>query len=138
MNFAFCRSLGQSRPVTQPLALLLYEDLMPGSQLVNRLQDLHYRVQPLADATQMAESARSTRPMLILADLASTRADVCAAIAQLRKDPVTTHVPVIAFTDEGAEQLQAAGRQAGATLVVTDSAVLNHLPQLLEQALHLE
>ena len=31
--------------MTQPLALVFYEKLMPGSQLVNRLQDLNYRVQ---------------------------------------------------------------------------------------------
>lgn len=124
--------------MTQPLALVVYEDLMPGSQLVNRLQDLHYRVQPVPDASQLSDYARSEGPMLVFADLSSSGTDICAAIARLKSDPATAHIPVIAFADEGADQLQSAGRQAGATLVVTDSAVLSHLAQLLEQALHVE
>lgn len=124
--------------MTQPLALVLYEDLMPGSQLVNRLQDLHYRVQSVADAGRLSDCARSEGPMLVFADLSSNRTDIGAAIARLKQDPATAHIPVIAFADEGADELQSAGRQAGATLVVTDCAVLSHLPQLLEQALHVE
>ena len=124
--------------VTQPLALVLYEDLMPGSQLVNRLQDLHYRVQPVSDAGQLCDLARNEGPMLVFADLSSGRRDICAVIARLKQEPTTAHIPVVAFADEGADQLQSAGRQAGATLVVTDSAVLSHLPQLLERALHVD
>ena len=48
--FAICRPLFQASRMTQPLALVLYEKLLPGSQLVNRLQDLNYRVQAIADA----------------------------------------------------------------------------------------
>ena len=47
--FAFYRPLFQASCMTQPLALVLYEKLLPGSQLVNRLQDLNYRVQTIAD-----------------------------------------------------------------------------------------
>ena len=39
--------------MTQPLALVLYEKLLPGSQLVNRLQDLNYRVQVIPDAEKL-------------------------------------------------------------------------------------
>jgi CheY-like chemotaxis protein len=76
--------------------------------------------------------------MLVLADLESTGADICAVIASLRQQPATAHIPVIAFALEDALQLQAAARRAGATLVVNDAALLNHLPQLLDQALQLE
>ena len=109
---------------------------MPGSQLVNRLQDLHYRVQPIADPRQLTDCAQKEGPMLIFTDLAFGGADIPAVIAALKQNPETTHIPVIAFADDTAEQLQAAARQAGATLVVTDAAVLAHLPQLIEQALH--
>lgn len=124
--------------MTQPLALVLYEKLMPGSQLVNRLQDLNYRVQPLTDANQVAACAQSEGPMLIVTDLESSHADVCALIAGLRKNPVTAHIPILAFADETAEPLQVAARQAGATLVVSNTALLAHLPQLLEQVLRVE
>jgi CheY-like chemotaxis protein len=124
--------------VTQPLALVLYEKLMPGSQLVNRLQDLNYRVQPLTDSTQLAAMAKSEGPMLIFTDLESSHADICAIIAGLRRSPDTAHIPLLAFADETAELLQVAARQAGATVVVSNTALLAHLPNLLEQALRVE
>lgn len=121
--------------VIQPLALVVYEKLMPGSQLVNRLQDLNYRVQPLSDVSQLAAVAKSEGPMFIFADLEFGHSDMCGVIAKLRKDPETTHIPILAFANESAEPLQAAGRRAGATLVVSNTALLAHLPNLLEEAL---
>jgi CheY-like chemotaxis protein len=124
--------------VTLPLAIVFYEDLMPGSQLVNRLQDLQYRVQAVTDPGELVPVAGSVGPMLILADLVSSRADICALIKQLRSDPGTAHVPVIAFGDDAEEGLQKAARAAGATLVVADSAILTHLTQFIERALQVE
>ena len=124
--------------MTQPLALVLYEKLLPGSQLVNRLQDLNYRVQAIADADRLIECAEQAKPMLVLADLASTRNDVCAALARMKQNAATTHLPVVAFSEEGAADLQAAAQAAGATLVVSEAAILNHLPQILDQALQVE
>ena len=111
---------------------------MPGSQLVNRLQDLNYRVQPLTDANQLAACAQSEGPMLIVADLESSHADICAIIAGVRRSPDTAHIPILAFADETAEPLQAAARQAGATVVVSNPALLAQLPDLLEQVLRVE
>ena len=69
----------------EPLALVLYEKLLPGSQLVNRLQDLSYRVQTLADPALLVEQAEQAKPMLVLADLESTRNNVCGALARLKQ-----------------------------------------------------
>ena len=124
--------------MTQPLALVLYEKLLPGSQLVNRLQDLNYRVQAITDASRLVECAEQAKPMLVLADLASTHSDVCAALARLKQYASTKHLPVIAFSDQGAVELQAAAHTAGATLVVSEAAILNQLPQILDQALQVE
>ena len=122
----------------QPLALVVYEKLLPGSQLVNRLQDLNYRVQAVPDADKLVEVAENSPPMLVLADLESTRKNVTPAISRLRQNPATRHVPVIAFTESEEASILKDAQAAGATLVVTDTAILNHLPQLLEQALRLE
>ena len=124
--------------MTEPLALVLYEKLLPGSQLVNRLQDLNYRVQPLTEASRLAECAEQAKPMLLLADLESTRENICAAIARLKQNPATQHLPVIAFSSVQTAETQAAAQAAGVTLLVTDTAILNHLPQFLEQALHVD
>jgi CheY-like chemotaxis protein len=124
--------------MTQPLALVLYEKLLPGSQIVNRLQDLKYRVQAIADASRLVERAEQTKPLLVLADLESTRDNVCAVLAQLRQNPTTKHLPVIAFSPEATPELQSAAHAAGATLVVSETAILNHLPQILDEALQVE
>ena len=122
----------------QPLALVLYERLLPGSRLVKLLQDLKYRVQAITDATLLLECAEQAKPMLVLADLESARKNVCDAIGRLKKNGATQHIPVIAFGAENGSPLEAAAKTAGASLVVGESALLNHLPQVLEQALQFE
>lgn len=124
--------------MTQPLALVLYEKLLPGSQLVNRLQDLKYRVQTLSEAARLAETAEQCKPMLVLADLEPNPKNVCEAIARLKQTQATQHLPVVTFGAEQDAALQTAARTAGATLIVSESALLNHLPQVLEQALQIE
>ena len=122
----------------QPLALVLYERLLPGSQLVNRLQDLNYRVQAISDASMLVECAEQARPMLVFADLESTRNNICSAIARLRQNSATRHLPVVAFGAERSPDSQQAAQDAGVTLIVSEQALLNHLPECLQQALEVE
>ena len=123
--------------MTQPLALVLYEKLLPGSQLVNRLQDLNYRVQTISDPSMLSQCAEQTKPILVVADLESTQ-NVFNALTLLKQNPATSHLPIIGFSkDDGADQ-RASAEKAGITLFVTEAAILNHLPQLLERALELE
>jgi CheY-like chemotaxis protein len=124
--------------MTQPLALVIYEDLLPGTQLVNRLQDLKYRVRAINDVESLESFARKEKPMVVFADIVSSRSNVCGAIARLKASADTRHIPVIAFADDDAEPLQSAARAAGASLVVSDSAILSHLSQFLEQALQVD
>jgi CheY-like chemotaxis protein len=124
--------------MTEPLALVFYEKLLPGTQLVNRLQDLGYRVHTVSGADALQTAAANEKPLLVFADLAAKRTKIIEAIAKLRQDPATNHLPVIGFADEKDAALYAAARTAGATLVVGDSAILAHLEQFLEQALRLD
>jgi Response regulator containing a CheY-like receiver domain and a GGDEF domain len=121
----------------QPLALVLYERLLPGSRLVNLLQDLKYRVQTLADAGMLVECAEQVKPMLLIVDLESARSNVTQAIAKLRQNAATQHIPVIAFGGE-ASKLKEDAKEAGVTLIVDETALLSHLPIFLEQALQVE
>ena len=123
--------------MTQPLALVFYEKLLPGTQLVNRLQDLGYRVVTVPGKESLADCAAREKPMLVLADLAARNTNVPAAIAGLRQNPATSHLPVLAFAGEKNADLQSAAREAGA-IVVSDSAILTHLQQFLDQALQLD
>ena len=137
-SFAFPGLLDKLRLVTLPLALVYYEDLIPGSQLVNRLQDSKYRVQVVPKLNELFDCASNAGPMLIFTDLAPRSGDVCAVVRKLRNEKSTAHIPVIGFADDDDETLQVAGRAAGATLVVADSVILTHLGQFIEQALQIE
>src|SRR5881227_2078895 len=95
--FAIYEGLGQAERMIQPLALVLYEKLLPGSQLVNRLQDLKYRVQTLSDPAQLTSTAIEAKPMLVFVDLEPTGKDILGAIKQLKSEPQTSHIPVVGF-----------------------------------------
>ncbi len=117
--------------MTQPLALVCYEKLLPGSQVVNRLRDEGYRVQTVSGAAALLACAAREKPLLVLAELDTE--GVCSAIGRLRQDPATRHLPVIGFA--AGEAAQAAGREAGATLVVSATGLVPQLKELLDQAL---
>ena len=134
-RFAFYSDRPQIQRVTQPLALVYYRKLMPGSQLVNRLQDLNYRVQPITEPDRLLNYARTEGPMVIFVEV--ELAATLKLIGRLRADAMTGHLPIVAFGSE-AEQIRQAAQSAGATLVVGETALLTHLPGLLEQALRVE
>ena len=123
--------------MTKPLALIHYERLMPGSQLVNRLQDMGYRVHTVADAAELLETARREKPMIAILDL-MTRSDICAAIQEIKADKETEHLPVIGFAAAKEQKLHAEATRCGATLVASDDALLPQLPHLLEHALRID
>lgn len=119
----------------QPLALLLYESLYPGGHLVNRLEDRGYRVQSLADPAHLLQQAKDEKPLIIIADVEPRHEAVCESLIQLKGNPATTHIPIIAVAGAEHEEAHRAARAAGASLVVSDKAILAHLDQFLDQAL---
>jgi DNA-binding NtrC family response regulator len=124
--------------MTKPLAIIHYERLMPGSQLLNRLQDLGYRVQTVADAALLFETARREKPMVAIIDLVTVKADICSIIEAIRADKETEHLPVIGFAGAKDQKLHAEATRCGATLVALDDALLPQLPHLLEHALRID
>lgn len=122
----------------QPLALLLYEKLLPGGQLVNRLQDLGYRVQPVPAPADLLPAAEREKPLVAFVDLDPRFEQICEAIAAVRGNAGTAHIPIVAFAASQSTEAQECARRAGATLVVNDSALLIHLSQFLDQALQVE
>jgi hypothetical protein len=95
-------------PVSKPLALVYYSNLLPGSQLAGRLLDLGYRVQAVSRAALLPGACESEMPLVVIAELAPP-ADACAAIARLKANPVTQHIPVLGFArnHDAAAQTQA-------------------------------
>lgn len=124
--------------MTEPLALLFYEKLIPGQQLFNRLQDLGYRVQTVNDADTLKDELEAQKPMLLIAEFPAAKTVVHDAIASLKQNPATAHVAVLAYIAEGNPILQETARAAGANLIASESGLLEQLPQLLEQVLRLD
>lgn len=121
--------------MTQPLALLFYYNLLPGTQLVNRMQDLGYRVQIVSDPSKLVAQALQEKPIVVVADLSAQRNDLFSAIRELRDAAATQHIPVLAYARQADDAVQAAARTAGANLVALEDGLLAQLPQLLDQVL---
>ena len=124
--------------MTQPLALVFYEKLLPGTQLSNRLQDLGYRVIPVGDVDSLLKQAAESHPMLVIAYLLAKKSQVALALKALREIPATRHLPIIGYCGDKEDRLKKEALSAGANFVVDESVLLNHLPQFLEQALHID
>lgn len=125
-------------PLVKPLALLLHEKLMPGSQLVSKFEALDFRVATIMEPAELAPSALKQMPMLVVADLTSRRGDVLGAIGDMLRQEATSHVPVIAYTGREDEKLRDAALRAGVRILATDATILPHLPQFVEHALLVE
>lgn len=124
--------------MTSPLALMVYENLLPGSQLADRMKEQGYRVIVRAGGQGLVEQAVREMPLVIIMDLASKEGDLCPAIRELKSNPATNHIPILAFSNNQNTSLQAAASEAGAAMVASDRAILAQLPALLEQLLRVD
>jgi PleD family two-component response regulator len=123
--------------VSKPLALVYYSNLLPGSQLSNRMQDLGYRVQSLDSLALLPETCEREKPLVVIAELVPA-AEACAAVSKLRGNAATHHVPVLAFSPVHDPATQSAAIAAGVTLLAGNAAIAEQLPTLLDQVLQIE
>jgi PleD family two-component response regulator len=136
--FAIFRAVPQSLAMTEPMALVFYEKLIPGQQLVNRLQDTGYRVQAVTDINNLEGQVQKLKPMLLVAEFQADNPAVHQVIGSLKQNPATAHVPILAYAVEADAALQETARKAGANLIANEEGLLDQLPQLLEQVLQVE
>lgn len=116
----------------------MYKDLLPGSQLTNRLHDLGYRVQTVDGDGDSVEAAVREKPIVAILELSVGADEVCGLISELRQNPATAHLPILAYTQPENSELEAAARDAGANLIASSARILEQLPALLEHVLELE
>jgi DNA-binding response OmpR family regulator len=125
--------------MSSPLALIFYESLLIGNQLMNRLQDLGYRVVVISDLTTLPDQAVEAKPLILISELGGLTERVCAAVRSLRAATETHHVPVLGVLKPSDKKTEAglaeAARAAGFNLVASEQSFLAQLPQLLEQVL---
>lgn len=123
---------------TKPLALLVHEKLMPGSQLASQFEELEYRVVTLPDPGILLETARKEMPMLVVVDLTHRRREILVAVQNLREDPATAHVPVLAYVGRDEEKIRDEAIRAGVKILAAEAAIVLHLQQFVDQALQLD
>lgn len=130
--------------MTTPLALIFYEDLLIGNQLVNRLRDLGYRIRSItaAELAQLDAIASEEKPLIFVTELGAEAEQVCSAVRKLKSNSATAHIPVLAVqkaTKKRADRKTAeAARAAGVALIANEAACLSQLPALLNRALEIE
>ena len=128
--------------MTKALALIFYENLLTGNQLLNRLADLDYRTLVASDLGRFADQAVQEKPIVIIVELGALGERVCGVIRGLRSTPDTQHIPIVGYTShkhpKEAAQATAQAQAAGATLVVGEGALVAHLDQVLDQALRVD
>lgn len=135
-SFAKSALLSQAQVMVQPLAIVLNDRVVVGAQLEQRLEALDYRVKVTDNPAALSALAQEHKPLVVLMDL--SKDEHLRAATLLLQQPDTRHVPVLGFAPEIRPELQSRANSAGIVLVVTDSAVLQHLKPLLDQALQVE
>ncbi len=97
------------------LRILIVEDNPPHMQLAAYLLECGgYDVMQAVNAEDGISLARNERPALILMDLRLPGMDGVAAIRELRADPETRSIKIIAVTSYGIEYTEQAMRTCGA------------------------
>jgi CheY-like chemotaxis protein len=120
--------------MSEPLAVVYYSSLIPGSRLVSRLVDLGYRVHPLTALADLPTVCEREKPIVALVEI-SAAADGRREVKALRANPATTHIPVLAFCGPHDKAFAAAAQEAGISLLASSASALEQLPMLLDQAL---
>ena len=120
------------------MAFIFYVQLLPGSQLTNRLIELGYRVQVVNELETLGKLLETEKPILMMAEVSpKTQKAVCNAVAMLKDNPKTKHIPVLAFSNKLDKALQEALLGAGVSLLAGNAAILDQLPSLLDQLLEM-
>jgi CheY-like chemotaxis protein len=78
-----------------------------------------FRVVTAADGEQAVAVARAEGPAVILMDLEMPKVDGWEAIRQLRADPRTLEIPIVALTPEAFGEAPDRARAVGANLCLT-------------------
>ena len=115
-----------------PLLLVVSDDLLLPSRIREAAKPLGYAVQTVSSAASAREALQKMPPpRAVLVGLNARRFDPLVFIRDVKADPQTQHLLVLAFAGHVETEKHADAREAGADLVVANSSVALHLPQIL-------
>jgi CheY-like chemotaxis protein len=115
--------------------LLVEDDEMNRDMLSRRLMKRGYEVVIAIDGGQGVEMARSQDPALILMDMSLPVMDGWTATRELKGDPSTAGIPIIALTAHAMSGDEAKAREAGCDEFDTKPVELKRLLSKMEELL---
>lgn len=119
-------------PEASRTVLAVIDDLIFRSRVEAAAAPLGIMVQCMAGADALGAAATFPWPLVIV-DLNSPTTDPLHLISMLRRAQPT--VPIVGFCAHGQVQLRQQATEAGCTIVLPRSAMVQALPQLLTDAL---
>jgi CheY-like chemotaxis protein len=116
---------GTDRPI-----IAVVRDLFFSIRIKETLQAHGYLVAIANSARALAEALTAAPPALIILDLNFRGIDPPATIAQLKANPATQAIPILAFGSHLDHAARDAAKAAGADRVVPNSKLAEDLPAL--------
>jgi CheY-like chemotaxis protein len=116
---------------TLPLAVVLDDNLMFAMMLEPQLRKLGHRVQTLGGGPNLAHRLAAAQPDLILVNLTSTQINGPEIIHALRALPDLAKAGIIGYAGHEESSYFHAALDAGADMVMPNSAIKGHLPKVL-------
>lgn len=114
-------------------AVLIEDNLMFGMMVEPTLKRLGYAVKTLAGGPGTVEGVEGWEPDVVFINLTSTRYTGTDLVRQLRARPALQSVGIIGYAGHVESEYFQTGREAGADLVVPNSAMKSSLPEVLEK-----
>ncbi len=124
----------ETAETASPLALVV-ADMMFGARARAALEQMGWRSTVLTRPEAALAEARANRPTLLLLELGAGNAARLELLRTLRADPALADLPVLAFGSHMARAALTSARDAGATMVVSNGALVARFEQYVTKAL---
>ncbi len=116
--------------------ILLVEDRVDSRELyAEYLTYTGFSVVTAINGHEALRLARHLRPDLILMDLRMPGMDGLEATADLKADPDLAHIPVIAITADGSDDVSMRAKQAGCTAFIAKPALPDEVARRISEVL---
>ena len=117
-----------------PLVLLADDYADYRDACARLLRAVGFRVATAATAEDAIAAVRALRPAVVVMDLSMPDGDGITATMQLKSDPSTSAVPVIAYTGLASPQLETRARAAGCERLLQKSGDIDALVEAVRVA----
>lgn len=114
-------------------AVLVDDNLMFSMMVEGSLRRCGYQVRTLSGMPDLVDRIEAAAPDLVMVNLTSTRTGGPTLVSTLRGRPALARLPVVGYAGHVERHFFQAGKEAGADMVVPNSALKNALPEVLSK-----